>query len=136
VPALAAVVANASVLIASKNMLPSLSIICIQPILIGTEKIAPDKFRLFIPVTLKHHKQPVIQIIADSSDQQSKAATFDVMHLASLNVDTLLYLMKFIDPVDRFNLVLSGILKGLENVSREINLKKRYFNHSYILFYN
>ena len=51
------------------------------------------------------------------------------MYLASLNVDVLLYLIKFIDPVDRFNLVLSGILKGFENVSKEIDPKERYFNH-------
>jgi hypothetical protein len=49
--------------------------------------------------------------------------------LASLNVDVLLYLIKFIDPVDRLNLVFSGILKGFENVSREIGFQKRYFKH-------
>jgi hypothetical protein len=49
------------------------------------------------------------------------------MYLASLNVDVLLYLIDFIDPVDRFNLALSGILKGLENVNKGINLKRRYF---------
>ncbi len=48
------------------------------------------------------------------------------MYLASLNIDVLLYLIDFIDPVDRFNLVLSGILKGFENVSKGIDLKRRY----------
>jgi hypothetical protein len=48
------------------------------------------------------------------------------MDLSSLNVDVLLYLMKFVDPVDRFNLVLSGILKGFENVNEGIDLRQRY----------
>jgi hypothetical protein len=48
------------------------------------------------------------------------------MNLWSLNVDVLLYLMEFVDPVDRFNLVLSGILKGFENVNKGIDLDKRY----------
>jgi hypothetical protein len=48
------------------------------------------------------------------------------MDLSSLNVDFLLYLMKFVDPVDRFNLVLSGILKGFENVNKGIDLHERY----------
>ena len=47
------------------------------------------------------------------------------MHLASLHVDVLLHLIKIIEPVDRFNLVLSGILKGLENVNQRINLQQR-----------
>jgi hypothetical protein len=51
------------------------------------------------------------------------------MYLSSLNVDVLLYLVKFIDPEDRFNLVLSGILKGFENVNEGINLRKRYSEH-------
>ena len=48
------------------------------------------------------------------------------MDLSSLNVDVLLYLMRFVDPVDRFNLALSGILKGFENVNKGIDLDKRY----------
>jgi len=47
------------------------------------------------------------------------------MDLSSLDVDVLLYLMKFIDPVDRFNLVLSGILKGFENANERMNLRQR-----------
>jgi hypothetical protein len=48
------------------------------------------------------------------------------MDLSSLNVDVLLYLMKFIKPVDRFNLLLSGILKGFENANEGIDLRERY----------
>ena len=51
------------------------------------------------------------------------------MDLSSLNVDVLLYLIKFVDPVDRFNLVSSGILKGFENVNKGIDLDKRYSVH-------
>jgi hypothetical protein len=47
------------------------------------------------------------------------------MNLLSLNVDVLLYLMKFVKPVDRFNLVVSGILKGFENANIGIDLRKR-----------
>jgi len=58
------------------------------------------------------------------------AATVDAstMHLASLNVDVLLHLIEFVNPVDRFNLVLSGILKGFENVDERIDLRQRYLN--------
>jgi len=35
-------------------------------------------------------------------------------------------LIEFLDPDDRFNLVLSGILKGFENVGEGIDLDKRY----------
>jgi hypothetical protein len=48
------------------------------------------------------------------------------MDLSSLNVDVLLYLIEFLDPVDQFNLVLSGILKGFENVGEGIDLDERY----------
>jgi hypothetical protein len=48
------------------------------------------------------------------------------MDLSSLNVDVLLNLMKFVKPVDRFNLVLSGVLKEFENVNEGIDLDKRY----------
>jgi hypothetical protein len=48
------------------------------------------------------------------------------MDLSSLNVDVLLYLIKFVKPVDRFNLVLSGALKGFENVHNGIDLRQRY----------
>ncbi len=48
------------------------------------------------------------------------------MDLSSLNVDVLLYLMKLLDQDDRFNLILSGILKGFENVNEGIDLRQRY----------
>ena len=51
------------------------------------------------------------------------------MDLSSLNVDVLLHLMKFVDPDDRFNLVLSGILKGFKNVNEGVNLHERYSQH-------
>ena len=47
------------------------------------------------------------------------------MNLSSLNVDVLLYLLKFVDEVDCFNLALSGILKGFENFDKGINLPIR-----------
>ena len=43
-----------------------------------------------------------------------------------MNVDVLLYLIQFVDPVDRFNLALSGILKGFKNVNKGIDLRERY----------
>ena len=51
------------------------------------------------------------------------------MSLSSLNADVLLQLMKRIDPVDRLNLLLSGILKGFENVNKGIDLRQRYSEH-------
>jgi hypothetical protein len=51
------------------------------------------------------------------------------MDLSSLNVDVLLYLVKFIDQEDRFNLVVSGVLKGFENANEGIDLRKRYSEH-------
>jgi len=51
------------------------------------------------------------------------------MDLSSLNVDVLLHLIGFVKPVDRFNLVLSGILKGFENVNKGISLHERYYEH-------
>ena len=44
-------------------------------------------------------------------------------------MDVLLYLTKFLDPDDRFNLVLSGILKGFENANEGIDLRHRYSEH-------
>ena len=51
------------------------------------------------------------------------------MNLSSLNADVLLYLMEFVKPVDRFNLALSGILKGFENVNKGGILHERYSEH-------
>ena len=48
------------------------------------------------------------------------------MHLASLNIDVLFHLIKIVDPVSRFNLILSGILNGFENVSKVTNVEHRY----------
>jgi hypothetical protein len=48
------------------------------------------------------------------------------MDLSSLNVDVLLHLLKFVKPVDRFSLALSGILKGFDNVHKGIDLRQRY----------
>jgi len=59
------------------------------------------------------------------SSVQLKTITMSTMHLASLNIDALLYLLEFVDPVDRFNLVLSGILKGFDNVNKGMDLRKR-----------
>ena len=47
-------------------------------------------------------------------------------HLAALNADVLFHLIKFVDPVARFNLILSGILKGFENLNKVINVEHRY----------
>jgi hypothetical protein len=51
------------------------------------------------------------------------------MNFSSLDVKILLRLMKFLDPVDRFNLVLSGVLKGFENANEGIDLRQRYSEH-------
>jgi hypothetical protein len=56
------------------------------------------------------------------------------MNLSSLNVDVVLRLIKFVKPVDRFNLVLSGILKGFENVDKGLSLLERYSEHFYFCF--
>jgi hypothetical protein len=63
--------------------------------------------------------------VQHTAREKLKIQTSD-MDLSSLNVDVLLHLIKFVDPVDRFNLVLSGILKGFENVNEGIDLDKRY----------
>jgi hypothetical protein len=43
-----------------------------------------------------------------------------------LSHDVLLHLVKFVNPIDSVNLLLSGILKGFENVNKGIDLQKRY----------
>ena len=67
-------------------------------------------------------------LIGAAGDQQDKTVIVNVstMNLSSVNGDVLLYLFKFVDPVDRFNLVLSGILKGFENVNKGMDLNERY----------
>ena len=47
-------------------------------------------------------------------------------HFSSLSFDVLLHLVKFVEPVDCVNLLLSGILEGFENVNKGIDLQKRY----------
>jgi hypothetical protein len=51
------------------------------------------------------------------------------MNFSSLTDDVLFHLVKFVDPVDQFNLLLSGILKGFENVNEGIDLRHRYSEH-------
>jgi hypothetical protein len=51
------------------------------------------------------------------------------MDFSSLNVTVLLRLMKFLDPNDRFNLVLSGMLKGFNNANEGIDQQQRYSEH-------
>ena len=66
--------------------------------------------------------------------QHTVRVTFKIqtltMNFSSLNPDVLLYLMGFVTPVDRsFNLVLSGVLKGFENVNEGMDLRERYSGH-------
>jgi hypothetical protein len=49
-------------------------------------------------------------------------------HLAQLNIDVLLHLMKFVHPVDRVNLAFAGILKGFDNINRGAILKQRFYH--------
>ena len=72
------------------------------------------------------------QIAIDNDHHNcSKQARFlvcrvSIMDFSSLDVKVLLRLTKFLDPVDRFNLVISGILKGFENANEGIDLRERY----------
>jgi hypothetical protein len=53
--------------------------------------------------------------LANTSCQADQSC--NKMSLTSrVNVDVLLYLFKFLDSSDHFNLVLSGVLQGFENV--------------------
>ena len=64
----------------------------------------------------------------DHNELRAISATSDnisTMQLVALNIDALLHLLEFVDPVDRFNLILSGILKGFDNVSKGMDLRKR-----------
>ena len=70
-----------------------------------------------------------ISSLAERKEAQSlqhQVENKQTMHLASLNADVLFHLMKFVDPDARFNLILSGILKGFENVSKVTNVEHRY----------
>ena len=64
----------------------------------------------------------------DHNELRAISATSDnisTMQLVALNIDALLHLLEFVDPIDRFNLILSGILKGFDNVSKGMDLRKR-----------
>ena len=63
----------------------------------------------------------------EASSLQHQVEKKQTMYLATLNADVLFHLIKFVDPVSRFNLILSGILKGFENVSEVINVEHRYY---------
>jgi hypothetical protein len=65
----------------------------------------------------------LVLLLQHTTTLKIQASTMD---LSSLNVDALLHLIEFVDPVDRFNLAVSGILKGFENVGEGIDLDKRY----------
>jgi hypothetical protein len=54
------------------------------------------------------------------------------MYFSPSNIDVLLHLMKFVDPVDSFNLVLAGILKGFENVSKGMDFRERYSEYLFL----
>ena len=79
----------------------------------------------------KHQEQFSNVFIVAAGDPQDDTVIVNVstMNLSSVNGDVLLYLIQFVDPVDRFNLVLSGILKGFENVNKKMDLSKRYSEH-------
>ena len=67
-------------------------------------------------------------LLQHSARETLKIRTF-TMNLPALNVDVLLHLMKFVKPGDRFNLALSGILKGFENANEGIDFCERYSKH-------
>ena len=69
--------------------------------------------------------QTSTRFIVEEGDQVENV-NVSAMSLSSLNVDVFLHLLKFVKPVDRFNLLLSGTLKGFENVKEGIDLHKRY----------
>ncbi len=62
-------------------------------------------------------------------DQDTYISTFsEINYLSLLNVDMLLYFIKFLHPIDRFNLALSGTLGGVKDECREL-----YFANSFRL---
>ena len=65
-------------------------------------------------------------------DQDAYIPTFsEINYLSLLNVDMLLYLIKFLHPIERFNLVLSGTLGGVKD-----EFIKLYFANSFRLVTN
>ena len=55
-----------------------------------------------------------------------QAGNMSATHFSLLGIDVLLHLVKFVEPVDCINLLLSGILEGFENVYKGLDLQKRY----------
>jgi hypothetical protein len=70
----------------------------------------------------------VLGLLVQHSARETHKIQSSTMDLSSLNVDVLLYLMGFVKPVDRFNLVLPGILKGFESVNEGMDLRRLYCN--------
>ncbi len=68
----------------------------------------------------------VLVLLVQHTNTETLKIQASTMDLSSLNVDVLLHLIEFLDTDDRFNLVLSGILKGFENFGEGIDLDKRY----------
>jgi hypothetical protein len=90
------------------------------------ESRRPFHFRFLAVLQNRNVKSLVLGSLLQHTPLNIQSLT---MELSSLNADALLYLMEFVDPVDRFNLVLSGILKGFENVNKGIDLRERYSEH-------
>ena len=55
-----------------------------------------------------------------------QAGNMSAMYFSLLSFDVLLHVVKFVEPVDCINLLLSGILEGFENVYQGIDRQKRY----------
>jgi hypothetical protein len=86
-----------------------------------------NMFKLFLHCSVESRQRiGFLRRTSSTREIHSAIVYISTMNLSSLNVDVLLYLMKFVKPVDRFNLVLSGILKGFENANEGINLRERY----------
>jgi hypothetical protein len=71
----------------------------------------------------------LVSLVQYTDRETFKIQIPSTMELSSLNVDVLLHLIGFVKPVDRFNLALSGVLKGFENVNTGKDLDKRYSEH-------
>ena len=84
-------------------------------------------FKLFLHCSVESWQRiGFFRRTSSTGNIHSAIVDISIMNLSSLNVDVLLYLMKFVKPVDRFNLVLSGVLKGFENANEGIDLRERY----------
>ena len=49
------------------------------------------------------------------------------MDLTLITGDALCYLMKYVHPEDRFNLILSGVLPEFRAITDIINITERYY---------